>query len=196
MTLDPEDTPFPTFERWSAEAVAHEPGDPLAAALATVDGEGRPSVRMVLIKAHGPEGFTFYTNYESRKGRDLLANPNAALCLHWKSIARQVRIEGAVTPVADAVADAYFASRDRGSRIGAWASKQSRPLESPHALEKAVAARTAEFGLGEVPRPPYWSGFLLVPRAVEFWDAGRFRLHRRLRYERTGEGWTATALYP
>ena len=107
-----------------------------------------------------------------------------------------MRIEGAVTPVVDAVADAYFASRDRGSRIGAWASKQSRPLESPHALEKAVAARTAGFGIGEVPRPPYWSGFLLVPRAVEFWDAGRFRLHRRLRYERTGEGWTATALYP
>lgn len=196
MSLDPEETPFPTFERWSAEAVEHEPNDPLAVALATVDGEGRPSVRMVLLKAWGPDGFTFYTNMESRKGRELAANPNAAMCFYWKSIGKQVRIEGAVSQVPDAVADAYFATRDRSSRIGAWASRQSRPLESPHALEKAVAARTAQFGIGEVPRPDYWSGFLLAPRAIEFWDQGKFRLHRRLRYERAGAGWTATPLYP
>lgn len=196
MSLTPEETPFPTFERWSAEAMENEPSDPLATALASVDGAGRPSVRMVLIKAWGAEGFTFYTNFESRKGRQLLGNPNAAMCLHWKSIGKQVRIEGSVAQVPDDVADAYFASRDRGSRIGAWASRQSRPLESAHALEKAVAVKTAEFGIGEVPRPDYWSGFLLTPRAIEFWDQGKFRLHRRLRYERAGNGWTATALYP
>lgn len=196
MTLTPEETPFPTFDRWAADAEKSEPRDPLAMALASVDAQGRPSVRMVLLKGWGPEGFIFYTNLESRKGRELLANPNAALCLYWKSLGRQVRIEGAVAQVEDAVADAYFASRDRGSRIGAWASRQSRPLESPHALEKAVAAKTAEFGLGEVPRPPFWSGFRLTPRAIEFWAQGTFRLHRRLRYERTGDGWATTSLYP
>ena len=196
MSLTPDTTPFPTFDRWAAEAQEREPGDPMAMALATVDAQGRPSVRMVLMKAWGPEGFVFYTNLESRKGRELKANPNAALCLHWKSLGRQVRIEGSVDQVEDAVADAYFATRDRGSRIGAWASKQSRPLESPHALEKAVAVKTAEFGLGEVPRPPFWSGFRLKPRAIEFWDHGTFRLHRRLRYELEGSAWSATALYP
>jgi pyridoxamine 5'-phosphate oxidase len=196
MSLEAEKTPFPTFERWVAQAQKAEPNDPLATALATVDEKGRPSVRMVLMKAWGEAGFVFYTNLESRKGRELAGNSEVAMCLHWKSLRKQVRIEGRVEPVSDEEADAYFATRERGSQIGAWASRQSRPLESPHALEKAVAKKTLEFGIGAVPRPPFWSGFRLVPRAIEFWDNGTFRLHRRLRYDKGEEGWKTTALYP
>lgn len=196
MALKPEDTPFPTFERWLAEAGEHEIEEPAAAALATADAAGRPSVRMVLLKEWGAAGFVFYTNLESRKARELSENPFAALCLHWKSLRKQVRIEGPVAPVSAEEADAYFASRDRKARIGAWASRQSAPLESPHALEKAVAKETARFGFGEVPRPPFWSGFRLTAEAMEFWDHGSFRLHRRLRYEKSDGGWTATPLYP
>lgn len=196
MSLEPDETPFPTFESWMAAAQETEDTDPTATALATVDAEGRPAVRMVLLKEWGPAGFVFYTNLESRKAQEIAANPRAALCIHWAKLRRQVRIEGDVHPVSDAEADAYFASRDRGSRIGAWASKQSRPLESPHALEKAVAKYTARYGIGRVPRPPFWSGYRVLPVAVEFWEHREFRLHQRLRYERSDAAWAATALYP
>jgi pyridoxamine 5'-phosphate oxidase len=165
-------------------------------ALATVDAAGMPDVRMVLLKDHGPEGFVFYTNLESSKGRQLAAVPRAALCFHWKSLRRQVRVRGTVSSVTEAEADAYFASRSRLSRIGAWASKQSRPLESRLALEKAVAIETAKHALGEVPRPPYWSGFRLTPLEIEFWRDGAFRLHERLRFTRAASGWTKAMLYP
>jgi pyridoxamine 5'-phosphate oxidase len=151
---------------------------------------------MVLLKDATPAGFTFYTNLESRKGEALRANPVAALCFHWKSLKRQVRAEGAVQPVSPAAADAYFASRHRSSQIGAWASQQSRELESRFALEKRVAEFTAKFGLGKVPRPPHWSGFTLVPDRIEFWEERPFRLHDRLVYRRSGDGWTTCKLYP
>jgi len=165
-------------------------------ALATVDADGMPNVRTVLLKGYDRIGFVFYTNYESAKGRELLANPKAALNFHWKSLGRQVRVRGAVVPVSAAEADAYFASRPRGSRIGAWASQQSRPLESRFALEKAVAAYTAKFAIGEIPRPGHWSGFRLAPREIEFWSAATFRLHDRVLFRRAGEGWEKTRLYP
>ena len=192
--------PLDVFAAWLGEAEAAEPNDPTAMALATVGEDGMPSCRMVLLKGYDAEGFVFYTNYESRKGRQLLATPKAALLFHWKSLRRQVRIEGAVTPVTAAEADAYFASRARQSQIGAWASQQSRPLEGRFELEKRVALFAAKHAIGAVPRPPYWSGFRLTPRHIEFWQDGAFRLHDRLVYTRgdpaEGGGWTTQRLYP
>ncbi|HZP20518.1 MAG TPA: pyridoxamine 5'-phosphate oxidase [Bauldia sp.] len=194
--LDDFAEPFSLFSAWLGEASASEPNDPNAMALATVDPSGMPNVRMVLLKGVDTRGFVFYTNFESAKGRELLASGKAALCFHWKSLGRQVRVRGTVGPVSAAEANAYFASRSRGSRIGAWASQQSRPLESWAALEKAVALYTAKFAIGEIPRPEYWSGFRLTPVEIEFWSSGTFRLHRRRVFKRAGEGWEETALYP
>lgn len=190
--------PFALFASWMAEAGKSEPNDPNAMALATVDEHGMPNVRMVLLKGADDRGFVFYTNLESVKGRELGQNGKAALCFHWKSLRRQVRVRGPLTPVADEEADAYYATRARTSRIGAWASKQSRPLESRFALEKAVAAYTAKHAIGDIPRPPHWSGFRIAPVEIEFWRDGAFRLHDRVRFARDHEGmaWSGTRLYP
>jgi pyridoxamine 5'-phosphate oxidase len=195
--------PFALFEAWFAEAQAHEPNDPNAMALATVDATGVPNVRMVLLKGvdavgHPARGFVFYTNIESAKGVELLAVPKAALCFHWKSLRRQVRVRGDVSRASDAEADAYFATRARGSRLGAWASQQSRTLESRFALEKAVAAATARYPIGEIPRPPYWSGFRLTPLEMEFWHDRPFRLHERVVFRRRSSdaAWRKERLYP
>lgn len=195
--------PFALFEAWFAEAQAHEPNDANAMALASVDASGMPNVRMVLLKGvdpadHPRRGFVFYTNVESAKGVELLASGKAALCFHWKSLRRQVRVRGDVARTSDAEADAYFATRPRGSRLGAWASQQSRPLESRFALEKAVAAVTARYPFGTVPRPPHWSGFRVVPRQMEFWHDRPFRLHERIVFGRggPGEAWRKERLYP
>ncbi len=198
MTRDfePAADPIALFAEWFGDAEAAEPNDPNAMALATVDGDGLPDVRMVLLKGFDAQGFVFFTNYESAKGVELIANPKAALCFHWKSLRRQVRVRGPVSQVDEAEADAYFTSRPRGSRIGAWASKQSRPLESRFALEKAVAAYTAKFGVGDIPRPDHWSGFRIVPQEIEFWADRPFRLHDRIKFTRTAEGWEKVRLYP
>lgn len=188
--------PIALFEAWMAEAAKTEPNDPNAVCLATSTKQGRPSARMVLLKGVDQDGFVFYTNLESRKGGELAANPFAALCFHWKTLQRSVRVEGAVQPVSAAEADAYYASRARGSRIGAWASRQSRPLESRFALEKAVAEQTLRFGLGEIPRPAHWSGFRLVPDRMELWRDMPFRLHERRVFHRNGDGWSLETLYP
>jgi pyridoxamine 5'-phosphate oxidase len=189
--------PFELFASWFKDAEKSEPNEPNAMALATVDKDGLPDVRMVLLKGFDHNGFVFYTNLESRKGTELAQNMKAALCFHWKSLRRQVRVRGPVERVSDAEADAYFASRPRGSRIGAWASKQSRPLESRFALEKAVAEYTAKYPLGEIPRPPHWSGFRIVPQMIEFWADRQFRLHDRVVFDRTAEGgWKKARLYP
>jgi pyridoxamine 5'-phosphate oxidase len=188
--------PIALFGEWLQEAAASEPNDPNAMALASVDESGLPDVRMVLLKGFDARGFVFYTNYESAKGREILSHPKAAAVFHWKSLRRQVRLRGAVSQVAGAEADEYFATRSRGSRIGAWASQQSRPLESRFALEKAVAKYTAKFAIGEIPRPAYWSGFRIDPVEMEFWSDGAFRLHDRIRFTREGEGWTKARLYP
>ncbi|MCB1467989.1 MAG: pyridoxamine 5'-phosphate oxidase [Rhizobiaceae bacterium] len=194
FTESPE--PFELFAAWLEDATASEPNDPNAVALATVDPDGLPDVRMVLLKGFDQAGFVFYTNFESAKGREILANMKAAMCFHWKSLRRQVRVRGTVEQVSDAEADAYYASRPRGSRIGAWASKQSRPLESRFALERAVAEFTARHAIGEIPRPQHWSGFRILPQQIEFWHDRPFRLHDRMQFTRNGGGWTKTRLYP
>lgn len=194
--LDRTEDPLALFSQWLAEAERSEPNDPNAMALATVDEAGLPDVRMVLMKGYDAAGFVFYTNLGSRKGRQLSTNPKAALLFHWKSLRRQVRLRGPVEPVEPAEADAYFDSRPRLSRIGAWASRQSEPLESRFALERAVATTTARFAAGRIPRPEHWSGFRLRPDAIEFWRDGAFRLHDRVRFTRAGGGWSRQRLYP
>jgi len=190
--------PFALFERWFSDATASEPNDPNAMALATVDPDGLPNVRMVLMKGWDEAGFVFYTNTESAKGRELLSGKKAALVLHWKSLKRQVRVRGPVEIVTDAEADEYFHSRPRDSRIGAWASQQSRPLESRFALEKAVAINAAKYAIGDVPRPPHWTGFRIRPVEIEFWHDKPFRLHERIVFRRPAPegGWTKARLYP
>jgi pyridoxamine 5'-phosphate oxidase len=190
--------PFALFKQWLAEAEKTEPADPEAMALATVDAEGLPNVRMILLKGAGPRGFVFYTNCESAKGLELAANPKAALLFYWKSLGRQIRVRGLIEPVTDAEADAYFATRHRESRLGAWASRQSRPLSSRAALEDGVARYTEDFAGGDVPRPAYWHGYRVRPVEIEFWQHGTFRLHDRIVFRRPApEGpWTKTRLYP
>lgn len=193
-----EGDPMARFAGWLGEAEKSEPNDPSAMALATVDAEGMPDVRMVLLKSHGPDGFVFYTNFESAKGVELLGQPRAALLFHWKSLRRQVRVRGPVSVVSEAEADAYFASRPRDSRIGAWASRQSRPLKGRAELVKEVGRYALKYPIGEVPRPPYWSGFRITPLQIEFWRDGAFRLHDRLVYSRTAPdaAWTVGKLFP
>lgn len=190
--------PLQLFAEWLEEARATEPNDPTAMSVATVDPDGLPNVRMTLLKGFDERGFVFYTNFESQKGTEILSSRKAALGFHWKSLRRQVRIRGPVELVTDEEADAYYKSRPRDSRIGAWASQQSRPLESRFALEKAVARYAAKYAIGEVPRPPYWSGFRIMPVYIEFWKDGAFRLHDRMVFQRDGDddAWSKTRLYP
>lgn len=188
--------PHQLFDLWFEEARQSEPNDPEAMALATADAEGRPSVRMVLLKSQDARGFTFHTNLESRKGEEIADNPNAAIAFHWKTMRRQVRVEGIIEQVSDAEADAYFATRSRGSRISAWASSQSRPLESTEAFEARYEEMTARFAGGDVPRPPYWSGLRLVPHRIEFWTDRPYRRHERRLFVRDGSGWSESLLYP
>jgi len=196
MTITTSKDPIAVFNKWFAEAEAAEPVNPNAMTLATCTVDGRPSARMVLLKDVTDRGFTFYTNLTSRKGTELAKNPLAALCFYWKTLARQVSIEGPVEAVDDAEADEYFASRSRMSRIGAWASKQSRPMTGRFELEKRVAEYTAKFHVGAVPRPSFWSGFRVVPKTIEFWQEHQFRLHQRVLYTRAVEGWRMETLYP
>jgi pyridoxamine 5'-phosphate oxidase len=190
--------PFALFSAWFEEAVKAEPNDPNAMALATVDSGGLPNVRMVLMKSFDEDGFVFFTNMGSQKGRELDGQPKAALGFHWKSLRRQVRVRGPVSHVEPAEADTYFATRPRLAQIGAWASKQSRPLESRMAFEKAIALTTAKYAIGEVPRPPEWSGYRITPLVMEFWHDRPFRLHDRIEFRRSeaGDAWVKTRLYP
>jgi pyridoxamine 5'-phosphate oxidase len=188
--------PFALFNEWFAEARGAEINDAEAMALATADAEGQPSVRMVLLKGHGPEGFVFYTNEQSAKGDQLRENPRAALLFHWKALRRQVRVEGAVEPVADAEADAYFATRARDSQLGAWASDQSRPLDSRATFEQRFEDARRRFEGQDIPRPSYWSGYRLIPERVEFWIDRPYRLHERRLFTRSGDGWSEGLLYP
>jgi pyridoxamine 5'-phosphate oxidase len=193
---DPIADPFERFAAWFTEARAAEPNDAEAVTLATATRDGRPSARLVLLKGFDHEGFVFYTNLESRKAIELLDNPHAALCFHWKSLRRQIRIEGRTALVADREADAYFASRAHGSQVGAWASDQSRPLDARATLERRVKEFETKYPEGQVPRPPTWSGFRLQPERLEFWRDMPFRLHERLLYTRAGAGWETQWLYP
>ena len=188
--------PFALFAAWMAEAERSEPNDANAMSLATVDRDGLPDVRLVLLKGADPRGFVFYTNSQSAKGEQLAAVAKAAMVLHWKSLRRQVRARGPVTPVSTAEADAYFASRPRDSRIGAWASDQSRPLDSRATFEAAIARETERFANGDVPRPPHWTGYRIEPVAIEFWQDRPYRLHDRLRFTRDGAAWARARLYP
>ena len=196
MTITVHDNPYELFATWFAEAEGGEPNDPDAMTLATATADGMPSARMVLLKGYDADGFVFYTNLNSRKGREINDNPQAALLFHWKSLRRQVRIEGVLSPVTDAEADAYYASRARDSRIGAWASKQSQEMEGRFDLEKRVARYAAKFHVGPVPRPEFWSGFRLTPARIEFWMDKPFRLHDRLVYEADGQEWKTHRLFP
>jgi pyridoxamine 5'-phosphate oxidase len=193
-----QNEPFQLFADWLKEAEASEINDPNAVALATVDEDGLPNVRMVLLKGFDQDGFVFYTNFESQKGREVLGQKKAAMCFHWKTLRRQVRLRGPVEVVSDEEADAYYKTRARGSRIGAWASKQSRPLESRFALEKAVAEYTARYAIGEIPRPAHWSGFRIRPISIEFWKDQKFRLHDRIEFRRSTPegGWDKVRMYP
>ena len=190
--------PLALFAAWFAEACQREPNDPNAMALATVDEDGLPDVRMVLMKGFDADGFVFYSHLASAKGRELAANPNAGLLFHWKSLRRQVRIRGPVTPVTDTEADAYFSTRPKQAQIGAWASKQSQPLESRFAFEQAIAKVAAKHLIGEVPRPPGWSGWRIAPARFEFWHDRPFRLHDRIEFRRdaAGQPWSKTRMYP
>lgn len=190
--------PFVLFAQWFEEAKQKEINDPEAMCIATADADGLPDARMVLMKEWSPEGFVFYTNAESAKGRQLAANMKAAALFHWKSLRRQVRLRGPVEAVSEAESDAYYQSRPRDSRIGAWASQQSRPLESRFALEKAVASYAAKYAIGDIPRPPYWRGFRIRPVAMEFWQDQPFRLHDRVRFFREApeQDWRKERLYP
>lgn len=192
MTTDP----FALFDSWFAEARTSEPNDANAMALATTTPDGHPSLRMVLLKGHSPDGFVFYTNLDSRKGDELAANPHVALLFHWKSLRRQIRIEGPVTPVDEATADAYFATRSRDSQLGAWASDQSRPLDSRETFEARFAEMQARFEGQDVPRPPRWSGWRVAPQRIEFWQDREHRLHERNLFVRDGENWSKGLLYP
>jgi len=191
-----ENDPITRFIEWFEKAKASEPSLPDAVSLATVGSDGQPSLRMVLLKDVDHRGFVFYTNLESRKGVELAANPRAALLFHWKSLKRQVRIEGPAEAVSDTEADAYFTTRDRGAQLGAWASDQSRPMAGRFDLEKRVAKFTAQFGIGTVQRPPFWSGFRIAPNRIEFWSEGKFRLHEREQFIRDGAGWRVERLFP
>ena len=196
MTIPLARDPIDLFAEWYEEALNCGIKHPTAVALATVDADGRPSARMVLLKGYDERGFVFYTNTESHKGDQLGANPSAALCFYWPPLDRQVRVEGPVEAVSDDEADAYFATRPRDAQISAWASAQSRPLESRFALEKQVAKFAARFAVGSVPRPPYWSGYRVRPERIEFWREGTFRMHERVSYRRGADGWTSQRLYP
>jgi pyridoxamine 5'-phosphate oxidase len=190
------DEPFVLFAEWLDEATASEVNDPNGTALATVDETGLPNVRMVLLKDFDERGFVFYTNFESNKGREILSSMKAAMCFHWKSLRRQVRIRGNVEVVSDAEADDYYATRPRQSRLGAWASAQSRPLAARQVLVDAVSEMNAKYPGDAIPRPAHWSGFRIVPSNIEFWQDGEFRLHDRIEFRHSGSGWTKARLYP
>ena len=188
--------PFALFDEWFAEAQAGEANDPEAMALATAGADCRPSVRMVLLKGHGPDGFVFYTNEQSAKAGEIAANPRAALLFHWKSLRRQVRVEGTVEPVSDAEADSYFASRARESQLGAWASDQSRPLDRRETFEQRFEDMKRRYQGRQVPRPPHWGGYRVVPERIEFWSDRPHRLHERRLFTREADGWREGLLYP